>query len=647
MFCLDDGIALLEGPSSMDEPATAILPGEPVSRAAIGTQNTQHDIPAGNRPSPINKHRSWRKIALIAGSVFLLITVLGFGLYRLGWNRHPKVSLENAKLSRLTSNGKATVAAISPDGKFVVYAIDENGQQSLWMRQTVTESNVQIVPPAPDVNYTRLIFSPDGNFLFYTTAAQRNYYTATLYQVPVLGPVLGGSPKKLLSNVSSYMALSPDASKIVFKREFPAEGVDALMIANIDGTNERRLAARKMPEHSFENGRITSAPAWSPDGKTIACKVTNVENGVVFNQVAAIDALSGEESLISPQKFYSMGQMAWFVDQSGLLVLAANQLNGAPQLWHLSYPDGEASRVTNDLSYYGSISLTADSKSAVTVQGSYTSSIWTAPSGDATSRARQVLTGAGISNSLAEWTPEGKIVFDSNVSGSRNVWIMDPDGGNRKQLTTEGGEDATVSPDGNTIAFRSDRTGGAHIFRMDADGGNVKQLTNGSGEFSPKFSSDGKWILFNSRSSGRITAWHVPVDGGEPEQFTQSLSYNLSVSPDGKWLIANYREDAPNAPDVVAMLPFGGGQPVRIFDNIPTRGQHIEWTPDSRALIYIDTRGGVGNLWTQPVEGGTPKQITDFKDDRIFTFAYSRDGKQLALSRGTIDSDVVLIQGLR
>ena len=95
------------------------------------------------------------------------------------------------------------------------------------------------------------------------------------------------------------------------------------------------------------------------------------------------------------------------------------------------------------------------------------------------------------------------------------------------------------------------------------------------------------------------------------------------------------------------MLPFGGGQPVRIFDNIPTRGQHIEWTPDSRALIYIDTRGGAGNLWTQPVEGGTPKQITDFKDDRIFTFAYSRDGKQLALSRGTIDSDVVLIQGLR
>src|SRR4029079_15240001 len=103
MFCLDDGIALLEGPSSMDEPATAILPGEPVSRAAIGTQNTQHDIPAENRPSPINKHRSWRKIALIVGSVFLLITVLGFGLYRLGWNRHPKVSLENAKLSRLTS----------------------------------------------------------------------------------------------------------------------------------------------------------------------------------------------------------------------------------------------------------------------------------------------------------------------------------------------------------------------------------------------------------------------------------------------------------------------------------------------------------------------------------------------------------------
>lgn len=71
------------------------------------------------------------------------------------------------------------------------------------------------------------------------------------------------------------------------------------------------------------------------------------------------------------------------------------------------------------------------------------------------------------------------------------------------------------------------------------------------------------------------------------------------------------------------------------------------WVPDGRALIYVDTRGDVSNLWTQRIEGGTPKQITDFKQGRIFSFDYSPDGKQIALSRGTINNDVVMISNFK
>jgi Tol biopolymer transport system component len=388
-------------------------------------------------------------------------------------------------------------------------------------------------------------------------------------------------------------------------------------------------------------------PAWSPDGKTIACPTYNLEGGAAYNSVVAIDVASGQEKSITSQKFFSIGQLAWLADGSGLLVLAAEQTAGRVQLWQLSYPEGEARRITNDLNSYQTISLTADSNSLVTVQSEQLSSIWITPPTDV-AHAKQITNGTGRIDLYVRWTPANKLVFDSNASGQRNIWIMDADGGNQRQLTTESGCCPSVSPDGSYLAFQSNRLGNFHIFRMDASGGNPKQLTNGSGEYGANFSPDGKWVLHASRAAGKITLWRVSVDGGAPQQLTNEPSYDVHVSPDGKWLATAYREDTPNSLDKVAIIPFEGGQPVKLFD-IPVGGnrQDLHWTPDSHALIYIDTRGGVSNLWTQAIDGGAPKQLTDFKSETIFSFDFSRDGKQLALSRGSVINDVVLISNFR
>ncbi|HEX6625814.1 MAG TPA: hypothetical protein VF064_19010, partial [Pyrinomonadaceae bacterium] len=117
-----------------------------------------------------------------------------------------------------------------------------------------------------------------------------------------------------------------------------------------------------------------------------------------------------------------------------------------------------------------------------------------------------------------------------------------------------------------------------------------------------------------------------------------------AVSPDGK-LIACYYLDEQTRAMKIALLPFEGGDPVKLFDLPQTsnRGQPPRWTPDGRALTYINTRGIVSNIWLQPVDDGQHKLLTDFKTDRIFSFDWSRDGKRLAVSRGVVDSDVVLI----
>jgi Tol biopolymer transport system component len=234
----------------------------------------------------------------------------------------------------------------------------------------------------------------------------------------------------------------------------------------------------------------------------------------------------------------------------------------------------------------------------------------------------------------------------------RDLWIMDQDGTNERQLTADASWEAypMFSPDGRYLVFNSDRIGTSHIWRMDADGSNPKQLTHWVAEdYSPVFTPDGQWVLFASWRSGKLATWKIPIDGGEPVQLAQQTSPWPAVSPDGKLFACGYHDNDPSAPWRLAIYPIGGGQPVKLFDITSTVkiGTGLSWTPEGHALIYVDTRDGVSNIWTQPIAGGPPKQLTNFKSDLIFRFALSRDGRQLVLARGTQTRDVVLIKDFK
>jgi Tol biopolymer transport system component len=101
-------------------------------------------------------------------------------------------------------------------------------------------------------------------------------------------------------------------------------------------------------------------------------------------------------------------------------------------------------------------------------------------------------------------------------------------------------------------------------------------------------------------------------------------------------------QETPGEPARLAVLPIDGGPP-RVFDakfQLPAR---MRWTPDGRAVTYIRRQDGLADIWSQPLEGGEPKRITNFKSDDIFSFDWSRDNK-LAISHGTSASDVVLLR---
>jgi serine/threonine protein kinase/Tol biopolymer transport system component len=584
-------------------------------------------------PSRADGRRKWLWALALAALGLAMLIAVPLVIYRLVVQKHHAqmvAPFREIRISRITTTGKSIDAAISPDGKLVAHIVSDGSLRSLRIKQVATSQDNELVPP-DNAPYTGVTFSRDGNYVYFVKGA-KNQALSELYQVSVLG----GEPRKLITDVDTAVTFSPDGKRMAFMRNEPIKKEIYLMVANADGTGERILVTRKDPDYIWR-------PSWSPDGKSIACVVKNSTIGSQMS-LAAVSVDDGSEQPLTAQRWREIRQLSWLPNGSGLaLVAATDEGVESSQLWFVSQPGGEARRITNDLNFYQSLSVAADSGSLVTVQANRLANIWIAPGADA-ARARQITSGTSFYYGLA-WTPDGRIVYTSNANGTADIWIMNNDGSNQKQLTVNAGANVypSVSPDGRYIVFTSDRVGAPqhHIWRIDTNGGNPKQLTNGNKEFNPQFSPDGKWVVYTSWDAGKPTIWKIPVDGGSPVQLTQRYSENFCVSPDGKLVAAYYWDEQFASPFRLALIPIEGGEPIKTLD-LPAK-MLVRWSTDGRSLIYSETRGGVSNLWSQPIAGGQPKQITDWKQERIFDFAWSTDGKQLAASRGIVTSDVLLI----
>jgi Tol biopolymer transport system component len=272
---------------------------------------------------------------------------------------------------------------------------------------------------------------------------------------------------------------------------------------------------------------------------------------------------------------------------------------------------------------------------------------WVAPLADANSATKV----GGLSSDMFSdrhgiaWTPDDRIVYASTASGEQNVWVMDADGSNQKQLTSERGGNVqpAVSPDGRTIVFVSYRTGTRHLWAMNADGGEPRQLTNGEGDDAPTFTPDGAWIVYSSYAAGRPTLWKMPARGGAPVRLADIVADDAAVSPDGK-LVACHRYADPLSHARLALVSLADGRVVREFD-LPGAASSpaLRWTPDGKAVALVAMSAGVSNLWLQPADGTPARRLTDFKTERIFRFDISRDGR-VVFERGTNVNDAIIIK---
>jgi len=602
---------------------------------ALDTLSEPSSNAAGNAVSALRR----RNLRFGIGALLLVLAGITWGVY---YKLATVVPFQRTLITRLTTSGKVTMAVISPDGRYVAYVTGEaefGGRETVWVRQVGAGSEVQIVPPA-DARYVGLTFSRDGDFLYVTQSESLDSSIGILYKMPVLG----GTKKKMIVDVAirpgffvNPVTPSPDGKRVAFLRDSKPTSETALIVANEDGSGERQLAARKMP-NSFA-GMV----AWSPNGKTIATVVGDTdEAGVEYASLVEVSVQGGAERPVTQKRWRNIVDLAWLPDGRGLVVDAQEQNYGPVQIVYVSYANGDVRRITNDLNYYLNVSVTANSRIVATTHFEYSYDVWIASVG-AVDDAKPITSDGRASG--ATWSPDGRIVDFNFEIGS--IRLMGSDGSNPKQLTsnTEGtNQYPRVSSDGHYIVFVSDRAGSEQIWRIDSDGNNPKQLTDSPfQEPGLDCSPDGKWVLY-SKVGPEKGVWKVPMEGGNPVRLSDRDAHRPAISPDGTMIAYAYKDASEHPPRGIAIMAFEGGTATKHFDI--SRPSVFRWAADGRSLLYTNRQGGVDNIWSQSMGGGTPRQITHFKSDLIGSFDLSRDGKRLVISRGATKQDVVLIRDL-
>jgi Tol biopolymer transport system component/DNA-binding winged helix-turn-helix (wHTH) protein len=588
------------------------------------------------QPAPARRIAPRAVFATLAAAA-VVVTAARFGATHAERPRAPLPPLP--ALEKITTDSRDWDPAISPDGRFVAYAVLEGEEKSIWMKNLAGGGAVRVMPPTGH-DYRGLRFSPDGRDLFYKTF-RPGADSGVIERVPSFG----GAPLEVASGVWSDFALSPDGRQVAFVRGTARANQNMLLVvAGISGGGERFVARNTSDRDWFDLWDV--APTWSADGQHIAlCGGMHGASGdrdVVFD----VRLADGARRAMQTPSWSSIEQVAW-IDRSALAVVARDGTSKPAQIWIVDQPSGSARRITNDLTDYAKLTVTADGRTIAVEQRTSPIHLCVVPEG-VTERARQLTFGANDQDGRygLAWTPAGRILFVSNRTGEYEIWSMKPDGSEARQITVaSAGSNRTPrpTPDGRFIVFASSRTGKSHIWRIDSDGANPVQLTDGHSQLQPDLSPDGRWVYYTDPDAAPAVVERVSIDGGAPQRVSRgdAAAAAPAISRDGS-LVAYHRFS--EAGETFAVTTVDGG-PTRMLDLPAERGM-ARWTPDGRALAYA-SNGSVNNVWAQPLDGGAARPLTRFTQEHIWNFAVASDGKTLAVSRGSGLSDIVLLSRFR
>jgi serine/threonine protein kinase/WD40 repeat protein len=559
------------------------------------------------------------------------LIVWNFGFRSSSLDRLPLVA--NAHISRVTTTGDVGGAALSPDSRYVAYVLREGDSENIWIRQVATDSVQKLLNGEPGVLVSNLHFSLDDNFIYFTRES-KSTAGEQLSEVPLLG----GSARKVSEHLYGSFSLSPDGAQIVFFRvDYTSTFAQSLYIAHGDGSSETLINTSTVPRFF---------PTWSPDARLIAYQKYVDEDPRGQRVYMETLDLKSRKTAEFPVHWSSMHEMEWTPDGKGLVVVAQEQVGAPTQMWYVPYPQGAPQRITNDLEDYSALNLSADSRRILAVQKDTNANIWLADSKHPDEQ-RQLTQGRSDGLRGLDFVSAEKVVYTSSDSGNWDLSISSV--GEGKGQIIAGAPNYHSAPavcdSGRSVIYVSAPAGVNHLWKLDLESGNSTQLTSGLGEVYPQCPRQGRWAVYVAEETcGDGNLCRMSLDGGASTPLVSERALGSRLTPDGKYVLFAFVDPKSGEKRRAALIKLDGSAPTKYLDAGPSLRAIREgrWIPGTLTLAYVDSKSGAPNLWTFSMDGKPPVQLTHFSSGNIFSFAWSPDGSQMALSRGSVTSDVVL-----
>lgn len=602
------------------------------------------EIPASSHaalPAAETKKTTFSKWAITGIAGILALVLAFFGLQSLlSKNVQPQFSVENVRVNRITNSGNISAGVtISPDGNYVLYSTDDNEGTSLWMRQISTGSTNRLMPPLKGT-YWGFVIDPGSDYVYYIFDNHAEPQKSGLYRLPFLG----GEPRRIAQNVST-ISVSPDGKKIALVRLTDQINI---FTVNSDGEEERTITTL--------TDLTLLGISWTPDGNSLLCTFRKVIEGKPLFYISEIAAENGKETIILPPQEKIIFGSIWMPDKSAMLMTVREPNAEISQIWQYLPSSADWRRVTNDSNSYKHVSLSQDGKSIVSMQLSRLAAIWLTadlPIERKNPEKKSLLNNSDSFRQITEggnnldwlsWLADNRIAYSSTDESEETISTINADGTNHRKITS--GEDGiwifpNATGNGQNISFISSRTGIKQAWRTDTDGKNQTQMTQSDKSvYNARILRDNSTVIYAVQQSNGMHLFKKTADG-QVTQLTNTDTGAFAISADEKTVAIEvldknsekYRTELRSTED---------GKLIKAFDFVSRR--QMRFTPDGKNLAYDALYGELAQIMIQPLDGGEPFPLTDFRSENIFSFDWSQDGNRFAVIRGKQLSDAVLIK---
>ncbi len=537
--------------------------------------------------------------------------------------------LANARFTRFTDwEGTEGGADISPDGRFVAFLADRDGQFDLWVSQVGTGRFVNLTSSLPPLEphgalIRRLGFSGDGAEIWFGPGAGI-----------MLLPLTGGTPRAFLSEGANTPSWSPDGTRIVYSR---IESGEPLFIADRTGADAREILAPQEGAHNHN-------PVWSPDGQWIYF-VHGFVHGL--NQSDDMDLWRLRASGGSPERLTQQKAAVSFLaplDPRTLLFIARAEDRSGPWLWSLEVESKVTRRVSSGLDQYTSVACSRDGRRVVATVARPSANLARVPlldrlAEDSDAEPYLLPTARASAPRFA-----GTSLYYLSSRGTGNGLWRALDG---QALEIRNGGDGAlseppaVSPDRRRVAVVLRNEGQEHLAIMSSDGTDSRTLaasieTQGAADWSP----DGKWIAVGGTDAQGPALFKIPVDGGVPVRLVSGQAIGPVWSRDDRLIVYA-------GPLVAGEVPLLGVRPDGAPVDLPpmrVRPGGYRFLPDGTGLVHLRGREQLLNFWLLDLATRTTRQLTRFSNQGdLRAFDITPDGKHIVFDRSQQNSDIVLI----